>query len=115
MDTETNTNTLDDEYVNLFNEKFKRVEEIISKLSKKVDTVLELLQNQIDDLQDVNGSCKKMNDHIDFVENVYTHVKNPLGYVIENVTKLMQIDYGSTQQTYSLDDVPNSSIVKNEI
>jgi len=113
MDTETNT--LDDEYVKLFNEKFKRIEEIISKLGKKIDNVLELLQNQTDDLHNVNGSCKKMNEHIDFVENVYTHVKNPLGYVIENVNKLMRIEYGSTQQTYSLDDVPNSSIVRNEI
>ena len=41
--------------------------------------------------------------------------KNPLGYIIGSVNKLMRIEYGSTQQTYSLDDVPNSSIVKNEI
>jgi len=112
---DTYTNTLDDEYVKLFNEKFKRIEEIISKLGKKIDNVLELLQNQTDDLHNVNGSCTKMNEHIDFVENVYSHVKNPLGYVIENVNKLMRIDYTSPQQTYVLDDLPNSSIVRNEI
>lgn len=105
----------DEEYNKLFNQKFKRVEEAISKLSKKIDMVLELLQNQINDLNNVNGSCKKMNDHIDFVENVYTHVKNPLGYIIGNVNKLMRIDSTSTEQPYALHDMPTQCLLKNEI
>ena len=110
MDTDTNTSK--DEYITMCNQKFKKVEEAISKLSIKIDTILELLQDQTDYLNNVNGSCTKMNNHIDFVENIYTHVKNPLGYIIGNVNKLMRIDSDSTK--YVL-DVPNSYIVKNEI
>ena len=52
MDTDTNTSK--DEYITMCNQKFKKVEEAISKLSIKIDTILELLQDQTDYLNNVN-------------------------------------------------------------
>jgi hypothetical protein len=47
----------------------------ILDLEKKMDRILELLETD----------CKKMSDHIDFVENVYDSVKNPFNYVMDKV------------------------------
>jgi hypothetical protein len=44
-------------------------------IEKKMDRVLELLEKD----------CKKMSDHIDFVENVYDNVKMPFYYVMDKV------------------------------
>jgi len=41
----------------------------------KIDKILELLEKD----------CKKMSDHIDFVENVYDNVKMPFYYVMDKV------------------------------
>ena len=45
--------------------------------------ILELLQ------KDVQPNCQKMNTHINFVENVYENVKNPLGYICNKVGSLI--------------------------
>jgi len=47
----------------------------IETLEKKIDKLTEIVNNQ------VVGECKKMSDHITFIENVYTTVKSPLEYV----------------------------------
>lgn len=44
-------------------------------IEKKMDRVLELLEKD----------CKKMTDHINFVENVYDNVKMPFYYVMDKV------------------------------
>jgi hypothetical protein len=51
-------------------------------LEKKLDRILELMEND----------CKKMRDHIDFVENVYDNVKTPFNYVMNSVGSLMSIN-----------------------
>ena len=45
------------------------------RIEKKVDRILELLEKD----------CKKMVDHIDFVETVYDSVKMPFYYVMDTV------------------------------
>jgi len=45
----------------------------------KIDKILELLEKD----------CKKMSDHIDFVENVYDNVKMPFYYVMDKVNYLI--------------------------
>ena len=49
---------------------------------KKMDKILELLEKD----------CKKMSDHIDFVENVYDNVKMPFYYVMNKVNYLVSSD-----------------------
>ena len=57
---------------------FIRLEELYEKINnnnEKIDLVIKILQNN------VTKECKKMSEHIEFVENVYDAVKNPLGYI----------------------------------
>jgi archaellum component FlaC len=60
-------------------------EEIILYL-KKIDNRLESIENDISEIKNqlnnnLSKDCKKMSDHIDFIERVYDNVKNPLGYL----------------------------------
>ena len=52
--------------------------ERINRIEEKVDRILELLEKD----------CKKMVDHIDFVETVYDSVKMPFYYVMDKVSLL---------------------------
>ncbi len=61
-------------------------------LDIKLNKILELLEN------DVSPNCNKMSSHIDFVDNVYDNVKNPLGFICSRVTKL------SGENNYNLTD-----------
>jgi len=51
-------------------------------MDKKMDKILEILEKD----------CKKMSDHIDFVENVYDNVKMPFYYVMDKVNHLVTND-----------------------
>jgi len=51
----------------------------VERIETKLDRVLELLEKD----------CKKMSDHIDFVENIYETVKLPFNYMMSNVTHLI--------------------------
>ena len=53
----------------------------IDILEKKVDRILELLESD----------CKKMRNHIDFVEHVYDNVKTPFNYVMDRVNGMINI------------------------
>jgi hypothetical protein len=56
------------------------MDERIEKLEQKIDKLTEIVNNQ------VVRDCKKMSDHITFIENVYTTVKSPLEYVCSYFT-----------------------------
>ena len=47
----------------------------IDNMGVKLDKILELLDT------DISQNCKKMGNHINFVENIYDNVKYPLEYV----------------------------------
>jgi len=51
----------------------------LESLEKKMDRLLEILEND----------CKKMRDHIDFVENVYANVKTPFNYLMGRVNGMI--------------------------
>jgi hypothetical protein len=73
----------------------KKIDDLESKMNEidlKLITILELLQTEI------RPNCKKMSSHIDFVDNVYENVKNPLGFICNKVGKL------SGEETYSLEN-----------
>lgn len=58
--------------------KILQIENKIDKLETKLDKILELLEKD----------CKKMTDHIDFIENVYDNVKSPFYYLMDKVNLL---------------------------
>ena len=72
--------------------KLADLESKMNEIDLKLVTILELLQT------DIRPNCKKMSSHIDFVDNVYENVKNPLGFICNKVGKL------SGEETYDLED-----------
>lgn len=58
--------------------KIIQIENKIDKLETKLDKLLEILEKD----------CKKMTDHIDFIENVYDNVKSPFYYLMDKVNSL---------------------------
>ena len=72
--------------------KLADLESKMNEIDLKLVTILELLQTEI------RPNCKKMSSHIDFVDNVYENVKNPLGFICNKVGKL------SGEETYSLEN-----------
>jgi len=50
----------------------------INIIEQKIDKVLSLLEKD----------CKKMSNHIDFVENVYENIKLPFFYLIDKINYL---------------------------
>ena len=73
-------------------EKLNDLESKMNEIDLKLVTILELLQT------DIRPNCKKMSSHIDFVDNVYENVKNPLGFMCNKISKL------SGEETYSLEN-----------
>jgi hypothetical protein len=59
----------------------------IERIETKLDRVLELLEKD----------CKKMSDHIDFVESIYETVKLPFNFMITNVKNIMYSTYVEPQ------------------
>ena len=74
----------------IMNDRLTNIEIRISHLENKLDS-------------DVIIECKKMGSHINFVENIYENVKQPLGFIN---TKIKQIIGSNT--TYSLTNTHNT-------
>ena len=60
-------------------EKVDKIEKDMVLLNNKLDEVLELLKTD----------CRKMSNHIDFIENVYDKVKYPFEYIMTSVNNVM--------------------------
>lgn len=59
-------------------EKLVTLEIRCERIEQKLDKILELLEKD----------CKKMTDHIDFIENVYDNVKSPFYYLMDKVNSV---------------------------
>lgn len=75
---------------------------------KKIDSRLENIENDISDIKNqlnnnLSKDCKKMSDHIDFIERVYDNVKNPLGYLCSKLNF-----YSNDNNNYSLENIDSS-------
>ncbi len=78
-------------------ERICKLEQLYERIEQKLDQILEIIDTKI------STSCNKMSGHIDFVENVYDNVKNPLGFICNRVSKLI----GSDEQ-YTLENQEGS-------
>ena len=62
-------------------------------MDQTIKQELTIINNKLDAiLQLVETDSKKMNNHIDFIENVYNKVKYPFGYIMESVNKFITND-----------------------
>jgi len=59
-------------------DKILDLEKRFEQIEQKMDKILEILEKD----------CKKMTDHIDFIENVYDNVKSPFYYLMDKVNLL---------------------------
>ena len=74
---------------------------------KKIDKKLENIEKEIAEIKskinnDLVNDCKKMSQHIDFIEKIYDNVKNPLGYICN------KLNYYTDNTQYNLEDVDSS-------
>jgi uncharacterized protein YoxC len=61
----------------------KNIELKINQLNNKMEHIITLLEN------DVSKNCKKMGNHINFIENVYDTVHYPLNFICNKVNGIM--------------------------
>ena len=64
--------------------KIDNLEQKIDNLEQKIDDIYNLLSNNV-----VN-SCDKMNNHINFIENVYDKIKMPMFFIINKIKYLSE-------------------------
>ena len=58
-----------------------------------LESQFEIMENKMDKILEIlEKDCKKMNDHIDFVENVYDNVKMPFYYLMDKANYLVSND-----------------------
>ena len=80
-------------------QEIKRNQELTNR---KIDYIIEILSNNNKNMEDINMECKKMSQHIDFIDNVYDNVKNPLGYLCN------KLSFFAGNKTYALTDEENN-------
>ena len=65
-----------------FEDKLTSLEKKISSVSKRDEEIKNILENEIKTkLEENTEDCKKMSNHIDFVERVYSALRSPLNYI----------------------------------
>ena len=61
-------------------EKVETLENTMILMNQKIERLLELMERD----------CKKMTNHIDFVEGVYESIKTPFTFIMDNVNHVIQ-------------------------
>ena len=70
-------------------EKLDKLQQSVNQLQKDV----EILKNNN---KSISYNCEKMNNHINFIENIYENVKSPLEYLCNKIYYLMGSNNTST-------------------
>jgi len=60
------------------NSRLDKIEEKLTIIDDKLNLLLEKMEINVKE-------CNKMREHIDFIENVYDTVKNPLNFICDKV------------------------------
>ena len=63
--------------------KIDNLEVKINELENKIDSILNILDKE------VSPNCNKMSIHIEFIENIYDTIKNPLHYMCKKIDNLI--------------------------
>jgi len=64
------------------NEEISNIKEELNAINKKLDKILEIMETD----------CKKMADHIDFIEKVYDNVKSPFHFIMNRISGLAPLE-----------------------
>ena len=60
--------------------------EKLDKILKEVEEIKKILNRLLDKSEDIEESCKGMDSHIDFVNNVYSTLRAPLDWITNKVS-----------------------------
>jgi hypothetical protein len=74
----------------------------INEIDKKLDNLTEKMCILLEKNDDVLYDCKKMNVHIDFVNNIYDEIQYPFWHIINNTSKYLTHDYNDNDDTNKL-------------
>jgi hypothetical protein len=81
-------------------QELRKIREEIREMRQQMNRIEELLLNNVE------KNCKKMGEHIDFVESVYEKVKNPLSYVCGKVSSMASIvGHSNTEYIHALPEI----------
>ena len=58
----------------------------MATLNARLDVVEEKLEAILEAIHSLSQSCKHMDDHIEFVEDVYQKVRHPLTFITNKIT-----------------------------
>lgn len=58
----------------------------LDRIERKLDFIITILHH---DNKDIKENCKKMGNHIQFIENVYDSVRTPLNYLTNKVNYML--------------------------
>jgi archaellum component FlaC len=76
--------------INTMNIKINNLNDAIDSKINDLNDVMDAMNDKLDKLlpqfEIQSTNCKKMSDHIEFVETVYEKVKHPLNYMINVVS-----------------------------
>lgn len=64
----------------------------IDILLTKITNIEHDIQKMKKDIEIIKSQTQKMDDHVDFVNDVYTHVEQPLNYVVNKWNRLLGKD-----------------------
>ena len=66
--------------------------EQLDRMEKKMDSILNSIARIEHKMGSLDKSCGNMDEHINFVNGVYTTVRSPLQWVVDRTTTLMGSD-----------------------
>ena len=71
----------------------------VNELKATIDIINDKLDKLLEQFAIQSTDCKKMSDHIDFVETVYEKVKTPFNYIMNAVSTSYVITDGTIYET----------------
>jgi hypothetical protein len=80
--------------IQILQQKVDNLEKLLTEKFIHLENILENRFGHLEEknLQHVNESLKKMNQHIDFIHETYSTLQTPLSYVKHKVERLMGYD-----------------------
>lgn len=65
------------------------MEQRIDNLEKEVKHLRQDIKELINEIKKLTSSCSRMDEHITFVNGVYTTVRNPVSFMFNKVRRIM--------------------------
>lgn len=64
------------------------VKKDISDIKKDIDLIKTQLEELNNNLKNLGKSCKNMDNHITFIDSVYSNIRSPMNFIINKISLL---------------------------